>query len=123
MLPGIDPAKPLLTLDAKVVLLGLATAALTAAGTFFQKLNGVRVGSPLVSGWLVLAAIFFFPTFVITNKVFVMGGRLSLFVPVTATAYVLSMLLGRFYFGETVSWARWFGCVLIVAGVGAIARG
>jgi drug/metabolite transporter (DMT)-like permease len=48
---------------------------------------------------------------------------MSVFVPVTATMYVLSMLLGRFYFGEAVSWASWIGCALIVAGVAAIARG
>jgi drug/metabolite transporter (DMT)-like permease len=123
MEPPIDSASPVLTLDTKVVLLGLCVAGLTAAGTFFQKLNGVREGNPFVSVWLVLATICFFPTFVITNKVFLMGGRMSLFVPVTATAYFLSMLVGRFGFGEPVSWQKWFGCSLILSGVMAIARG
>lgn len=118
-----DPGQPLLTLNTKVVLLALTVAGLTAAGTFFQKLNGVRVGNAFLSGWLFLATICFFPTFVITNKVFLMGGKMSVFIPLTAVAYVLSMLAGRFYFGETVSWDKWFGCALIVAGVGAIARG
>ncbi|HZU81611.1 MAG TPA: hypothetical protein VE987_01785 [Polyangiaceae bacterium] len=123
MEPAADEARSLLSLDTKVAILGLCTAVLTAAGIFFQKLNGVRAGNPLVSGWLALAVICFFPTFVIGNKVFLMGGRMSLFIPVTAATYVFSMLIGRFYFGEEVSWARWFGCALIVAGVGAIARG
>jgi drug/metabolite transporter (DMT)-like permease len=83
----------------------------------------VREGNPFVSVWLVLATICFFPTFIITNKVFLMGGRMSLFVPVTATAYFLSMLVGRFGFGEPVSWQKWFGCSLILSGVMAIARG
>jgi len=94
-----------------------------AAGTFFQKVNGVRAGNPFVSGWLVLATICFLPTFLIANKVFLMGGRLSLFVPATAANYVFSMLIGRFYFGEDVSLVRWLGCGLIMLGVGAIARG
>jgi len=119
----VDPVRPALMLDANVVLLGLSTAALTAAGTFFQKLNGVRVGNAFLSGWLVLAATCFFPTFVITNKVFLAGGKMSLFVPATAAAYVFSMLVGRFYFSEEVSYNRWFGCALIVAGVGIVARG
>jgi uncharacterized membrane protein len=119
----VDHARPLLTLDTKVVLLGLCTAALTTAGTFFQKLNGVRIGNPVLSGWLVLATICFFPTFVITNKVFLMGGRMSLFVPATAAAYVFSMLVGRYSFGEEVSYNRWFGCALILVGVGVVARG
>jgi uncharacterized membrane protein len=118
-----DPTPPLLGLNAKVVALALAVAALTAAGTFFQKLNGVRVGNAFVSGWLFLATACFFPTFLITNKVFLMGGRMSVYVPLTAATYVLSMLAGRFYFGEQVSWEKWLGCVLIIAGVGTIARG
>jgi uncharacterized membrane protein len=52
-----------------------------------------------------------------------MGGRMSLFVPLTAANYVFSMLFSRYYFGEEVSYGRWFGCLLIIAGVTAIARG
>jgi drug/metabolite transporter (DMT)-like permease len=121
--PIAEPTRTFLTLDTKVALLALSTAALTAAGNFFQKVNGVRVGNPFLSGWLVLAAVCFFPTFVMTNKAFLMGGRMSLFVPITAVAYVFSMGLGRFYFGEEVSTNRWLGCALIVAGVSVIARG
>jgi drug/metabolite transporter (DMT)-like permease len=123
MQPIGEPAKSALSLDAKVILLALATATLTAAGTFFQKLNGVRAGNAFVSVWLLLATVCFFPTFVITNKVFLMGGRMSLFVPITAATYFFSMLASRFYFHEDVSVARWFGCGLIVAGVTVIAHG
>ena len=124
MQPNVDPAQPLLTLDTKVILLALTSATLTAAGIFFQKINGMRAGNNAVlTGWLLLATLCFFPTFVITNKVFLMGGRMSLFVPVTAATYVLTMLTGRFYFGEVVSWSKWAGCGLIIAGVAAIARG
>jgi uncharacterized membrane protein len=123
MQPTIDQALPLLGLDMKVVLLGLSTAALSAAGLFLQKMNGLRAGNLLVSGWLVMAIVCFAPTFFITNKVFSMGGRMSVYVPVTAATYVLSMLAARFYFAEAVSWPKWFGCALIVAGVSAIVRG
>jgi drug/metabolite transporter (DMT)-like permease len=123
MQPTIDQARPLLSLDMKVVLLALLTAALTAAGVFFQKLNGVRAGNAFVSGWLALAVVCFFPTFLIANKVFLMGGKMSLFVPVTALTYVLSMVAGRYYFGEVVSYGRWTGCLLVLAGIAVIARG
>ena len=109
--------------DTPVVLLALCTAVLTAAGLFFQKLNGTREGGVLVSGWLLLSIICFFPTFLIANKVFLVGGKMSLFVPVTATTYVLSMLVGRYYFGEQVSYVRWVGCALILLGVVFVARG
>jgi uncharacterized membrane protein len=106
-----------------VALLAVATATLTAAGIFFQKVNGVREGHAFVSGWLLLAVICFFPTFIITNKVFLMGGRMSVFIPITAMSYVLTMMLGRFYFHEFVSWDKWIGCALILAGVVTIMRG
>jgi uncharacterized membrane protein len=123
MQPIVDPPRTPLPSDTKVALLGLLTAALMAAGTFFQKLNGVRAGNPFVSGWLVASTVCFLPTFVIANKVFLMGGRMSLFVPATAATYVFSMLVGRFYFGEEVSYVRWVGCALIMVGVAIIARG
>ena len=121
--PLDEPANSLLSLDTRVVLLGIATAMLTAAGTFFQKLNGVRSGNAFISFWLVVATLCFFPTFLITNKVFLMGGRMSLFVPTTAATYFFSMLASRFYFQEDVSVARWLGCGLIIAGVTVIAHG
>jgi uncharacterized membrane protein len=116
------PPSPLFSLEMQVVLFGLGTAALTAAGTFFQKMNGVRGGNAFMSWWLVVATLCFFPTFLITNRVFQMGGRMSLYVPVTAAAYVLTMAAGRFYFGETVPWDKWLGCALIMVGVVIIAR-
>jgi uncharacterized membrane protein len=122
MEPPPDGTRALLSLDTKVVLFGLLTATLTATGTFFQKMNGIRAGHPVLSGWLILATMCFFPTFVITNKVFVMGGRMSLFVPLTALTYVMSTMTGRFVFGEALGWDKWLGCALIVLGVAAIAR-
>ncbi len=114
---------PVLSLDVKVVLLGMSSAALTTAGICFQKLNGVRAGNAFLSGWLLLATLCFFPTFVMANKVFLMGGRMSLFVPATALTYVFTMLAGHFVFHESISAGRWFGCALILTGVVAAARG
>jgi drug/metabolite transporter (DMT)-like permease len=124
MQPSADPAgTSLLSPDARVVLAGFGVAALTAAGNFFQKLNGVRGGNAFVSVWLVLATVCFFPTFVIANKVFLMGGKLSLFVPATATAYVFSVIVGKVCFDEPVDWDKWLGCLLILAGVAVLVRG
>jgi drug/metabolite transporter (DMT)-like permease len=116
------PPAPLLGLDAKVVLLALATATLTTGGLFFQKLNEVRSGG-LISGWLALSLVCFLPTFFITNLAFQIGGRMSLYVPVTAAQYVLTLVAGRYFFHEPVAWDKWLGCALILVGVGAIARG
>jgi hypothetical protein len=119
----LEPRGFTLTLDTKVLLLGLLTAALTAAGVFFQKLNGVRAGNAYVSPWLALAVACFFPTFIIGNKVFLMGGKMSLYILATSATYVFSIAIGRMCFGEGVSIGRWVGCGLIVIGVAVTARG
>lgn len=122
-MPTPDHARALLSLDAKVVIFGLLNATLMTVGMCLQKLNGMRGGHPLWSGWLLLSLVCFAPTFPIANKVFLAGGRMSLFIPMGALSYVLAMLAGRFYFGEIVSMTKWAGCALILAGVTVTARG
>jgi uncharacterized membrane protein len=42
---------------------------------------------------------------------------LSYVLPITATTYILSALMGKFFLHDTVSVARWVGIVLISFGV------
>ncbi len=42
---------------------------------------------------------------------------LSYVLPVTSIGYVLSAILGKVFFGETVTWQRWLGTMFIVAGI------
>ena len=42
---------------------------------------------------------------------------LSYVLPVTASAYVFTAVLGKFFLGERISMARWAGIVLISLGV------
>jgi len=42
---------------------------------------------------------------------------LSYVLPVTSIGYVFTVLIGRYFFGEQVSWQRWLGTVLIVTGM------
>jgi uncharacterized membrane protein len=42
---------------------------------------------------------------------------LSYVLPVTSIGYVMSAVLGRIFFGEQVTWQRWLGTALIVAGI------
>lgn len=47
---------------------------------------------------------------------------LSYVLPVTSIGYVLVALAGRFFLGESVSWTRWSGIILIVSGVVLVGR-
>lgn len=42
---------------------------------------------------------------------------LSYVLPVTSIGYVLSVFLGKVFFGEQVTWQRWLGTALIVVGI------
>jgi uncharacterized membrane protein len=45
---------------------------------------------------------------------------LSFVLPVTSVGYVLAALMGRVFLDEQVSWQRWMGTVLIVAGTALV---
>lgn len=45
---------------------------------------------------------------------------LSYVVPVTSIGYVLAAVMGRLFLSEQVSWQRWAGILLIVAGVALV---
>ena len=45
---------------------------------------------------------------------------LSYVLPVTAVGYVLNALMGKFFLLEQISWQRWAGTLLIVAGVALV---
>jgi len=47
---------------------------------------------------------------------------LSYVLPVTAIGYVLTVLAGKLVLSERVSWQRWMGTLLIVAGVSLVGR-
>ena len=46
----------------------------------------------------------------------------SLAFPLVGLTYVLTLLIGRFFFGEVVGWERLLGVALILAGVFVLAR-
>jgi uncharacterized membrane protein len=65
----------------------------------------VLVGTTLLIFWLL-------------SRMTLLGwADLSYVLPVTSIGYVLTTMLGRYFFGEQVSWQRWLGTVLIVLGI------
>ena len=45
---------------------------------------------------------------------------LSYVLPITSLGYVFSALMGQFFLNEQVSWQRWSGTLLIVAGTALV---
>ncbi len=106
--------------DLKVILLAVLNACLITGGVGFQKLNAIRGGNPFFSGWIVGAFICLAPTFFIGNIAFVIGGRMSVFIPVISIHYVLIALMGHWLFDEGLAPQQVLGLGLIVAGVALI---
>ena len=48
---------------------------------------------------------------------------LTYIMPATALGNVFLALLAHFWLGESISWQRWLGVVLITVGVGFVAQG
>ena len=45
---------------------------------------------------------------------------LSFVLPVTSIGYVMNALLGKYIFGEAISWQRWLGTAAIVIGIALV---
>ncbi len=112
----------MLSTDVKVILLSVLNAALVAGGGAFQRLNAQRNGHPIWSGWMLLAIVCLAPSFLVVSWAYSIGGKMSLFVPVTAVGYIFSLLLARFAFDEKVGGLEWLGCAIVIVGVAITAR-
>jgi uncharacterized membrane protein len=65
----------------------------------------VMLGTTLLIFWLLL-------------RMTLLGwADLSYVLSVTSIGYVLTTMLGRYFFGEQVTWHRWLGTVFIVLGI------
>jgi len=71
--------------------------------------------SPTVALGIVLLIIW-----LLTRMTLLSWADLSFVLPVTAIGYVLSAVTGKYFFDEQISWQRWLGTFLIVAGVALV---
>jgi len=114
-----------------IYLLILAAVGLTSAGQILQKIGAERylkeivswrqVGRALVSREIILAlACLAGGTLLWLAVLYHMD--VSKAFPFVSLGFVLVMLAARLYFHEAVPWFRWFGVVLITAGISLVAQ-
>ena len=72
--------------------------------------------NPYVLTGVVFASGFFFLYLTALSWV-----DLSFAMPLTALSFVFAAVMSRFVLGEQVSWHRWVGTIIIVAGVSLVA--
>ena len=73
--------------------------------------------NPWVAGGISLLIVWF-----LSRMALFSWADLSYVLPITALGYVVAALIGRYYFGEQISFSRWIGTVLIVAGSALVGR-
>lgn len=68
----------------------------------------------------VLLGIGLLVLWMLTRLTLLSWADLTFVLPVTSVGYVLTVLLGKFFLAESVSWQRWAGTLLIVAGTALV---
>lgn len=69
----------------------------------------------IFSPWVLAGTILL--TFWLLSRMTLLGwADLSYVLPITSAGYVLTALVGKYFFAEQISWPRWLGTALIVAG-------
>lgn len=88
-----------------------------------------QVGDPELSPLLYIKAIFnpyvslgilFLITWMLSRMTLLSWADLSYVLPVTSAGYILQAIIGKYFFGEHISAARWSGTVLIIAGIALV---
>lgn len=69
--------------------------------------------------WVLLGVVLLV-TWMLTRMMLLSWADLSYVLPVTAIGYVLTTIIGRYFFGDAVSAARWAGTLCIVAGTSLV---
>jgi drug/metabolite transporter (DMT)-like permease len=75
----------------------------------FQYVRAVF--TPYVALGIVLLIVWF-----LSRMALLSWADLSYVLPLTAVGYIITAMIGRFVLDERISWSRWSGTLLIVAG-------
>jgi drug/metabolite transporter (DMT)-like permease len=75
----------------------------------------LAIFSPAVASGIALLIVW-----LLSRMTLLSWADLSFVLPVTAIGYVLSAVTGKYVFDEQISWQRWMGTLLIVAGVALV---
>jgi multidrug transporter EmrE-like cation transporter len=86
------------------------------SSTFLLSLPGLLLNTWVIAGICLLAI------WMVTQLSLLSWADLSYVMPVTASSYILTAVLGAVALGETVSTAHWLGIALIFLGVAVVGR-
>lgn len=119
-------------LTAAVFIFAISIASLSF-GNILLKLGMTRYDTLTAAGlpaaralWntpqITFGVLLMFVQFGCTMALFKWGWDVSVVLPVMGLCYVVMAILGQWMLGESVNATRWFGIILIMAGVFFVAR-
>jgi multidrug transporter EmrE-like cation transporter len=113
-------------------LLGLVSIMLLSAGQTSLKYGLNAIGGVSLADGLSFLKLFQTPWVIVGFVLYALSSILwldvlskldfSLAFPMVGLTYVFTLLIGRFFFGETIGWERMLGVALIIFGIFFLAR-
>jgi len=107
-------------------LLVLFTTLLTSSAQLFYKFGSATVSLNLLdlfTNYYLIAGLLLYAVGGALMIVSFRGGEVSVLYPIIATSYIWVSFLSMFFLGETMNEFKWFGVVIIIAGIALIGYG
>ena len=107
-------------------LLVLFTTLLTSSAQLFYKFGSATVSLNLLelfTNYYLIGGLLLYAVGGTLMIVSFRGGEVSVLYPIIATSYIWVSFLSMFFLGETMNEFKWFGVVIIIAGIALIGYG
>ena len=114
----------------KLIIIAIIQSAFLAVAQYFMKIGVERVVEYSMTwayfrsymNWQLGLSLVLYIIAMIIYLFMLKNYDLSIVYPLTSISYIFTILLAMFLLGETVSVVRWVGILLVMLGVGLIAR-
>ena len=107
-------------------LLVLFTTLLTSSAQLFYKFGSATVSLNLLelfTNYYLIGGLLLYAVGGTLMIVSFRGGEVSVLYPIIATSYIWVSFLSMFFLGEIMNEFKWFGVVIIIAGIALIGYG
>ncbi|MBO4573855.1 MAG: EamA family transporter [Bacteroidales bacterium] len=114
----------------KLIIIAIIQSGFLAVAQYFMKLGMEKVVEYSMTwaffrsffNWQLGLALILYVIAMVIYMFMLKTYQLSVVYPLTSISYVFTMLLAMFFLGEAIPVVRWVGVLLVMLGVGMIAK-
>lgn len=88
----------------------------------FQEMGVMGYTAGLLTNWLVVVGTILLIVWMVAQLSMFTWADLTYVLPLTASSYILTALLSKYFLGEHISVTRWIGIAIISSGVFLVAE-